>query len=133
VIYSASMEGQAQAGVIQGINIALQEEMWPDTATGMPLQYSHLDGKTMLIGQTPNLTVGYINNAETGPDSPGNFGAKGTAEPWTAPAAAAVYSAFANATGVHVYQLPLTPEKVLAALGKTSAPNGQQYGYGGGT
>jgi CO/xanthine dehydrogenase Mo-binding subunit len=133
VIFPAGMESQAYSGIIQGINIALQEEDWPDTQTGMPIFYSHLDSRTMLIGQTPaNLTTGYVNNAEQPPDSTGNFGAKGTAEPWDAAVAPAIASAFANATGVHIYQLPMTPEKVLAALGKTNQPNLQVYGYGGG-
>ena len=126
------MEGQAQSGIIQGINLAIQEEDWPDTATGMPIFYSNLDSRIMLFGQTPALTCGYVNNNEQPPDSTGNFGAKGTAEPWLACVTPAIASAFANATGVHLYQLPFTPEKVLSALGKTQPPNGQSYGYGGG-
>jgi CO/xanthine dehydrogenase Mo-binding subunit len=135
VIFAAGIEGQAQGGIIQGINIALQEEDWPDTQTGMPLFYSHLDSRTMLMGQVPaaaNFSVGYVNDAEQPPDSVGNFGAKGTAEPWISGATPAIAAALANAIGVHIYQLPMTPEKVLAALGKTNTPNGNEYGYGGG-
>jgi xanthine dehydrogenase molybdenum-binding subunit len=48
----------------------------------------------------------------------GPFGAKGIGEPALTPAAAAVASAVADAIGVHIRELPLTPERVLAALEK---------------
>ena len=46
----------------------------------------------------------------------GPFGAKGIGEPALTPAAPAVANAVADAIGVRIYELPLTPEKVLAAL-----------------
>jgi xanthine dehydrogenase molybdenum-binding subunit len=149
LIYPLGIEGQAHGGMINGLNLALQEEQWPDTQTGLPIFYSHLDHRLALFTQTPpTMNVGYVNDPEQPPDSgttvnnggslpsgqviPYNFGAKGCGEPWMAGASPAIYSAFANATGVHIYELPMTPEKVLAALGKTNAPNGTAYGYGGG-
>jgi CO/xanthine dehydrogenase Mo-binding subunit len=46
----------------------------------------------------------------------GPFGAKGIGEPSFTPAAPAVASAVASAIGVPIHELPLTPERVLAAI-----------------
>jgi CO/xanthine dehydrogenase Mo-binding subunit len=46
----------------------------------------------------------------------GPFGAKGIGEPSLTPAAPAVSNAVANAIGARVFELPLTPERVLQAL-----------------
>jgi len=45
-------------------------------------------------------------------------GAMGMAEAPTIPTAAAIANAVFNATGVRVYELPITPDKVLAALAR---------------
>ena len=49
------------------------------------------------------------------PDGP--FGAKGIGEAPVIAAAAAVANAVAAATGVRMRELPMTPERVWAALG----------------
>jgi len=46
----------------------------------------------------------------------GPFGAKGIGEPSLTPAPAAVANAVADAIGVRIHELPLTPERVLAAI-----------------
>jgi xanthine dehydrogenase YagR molybdenum-binding subunit len=48
-------------------------------------------------------------------------GVIGIGEPVTIPTASAIANAVANALGVRVTSLPLTPDKVLAALGKVPA------------
>jgi xanthine dehydrogenase YagR molybdenum-binding subunit len=45
-------------------------------------------------------------------------GVIGVGEPCTIPTASAIANAVANAIGVRVGSLPITPDKVLAALGK---------------
>jgi xanthine dehydrogenase YagR molybdenum-binding subunit len=45
-------------------------------------------------------------------------GVIGVGEPATIPTAGAIANAVANALGVRVSSLPITPAKVLAALGK---------------
>jgi CO/xanthine dehydrogenase Mo-binding subunit len=52
------------------------------------------------------------------PSTFGPFGAKGIGENPAIPVAAAVANAVEAAIGVRVTQAPLTPERVLAALGK---------------
>ena len=46
----------------------------------------------------------------------GPFGAKGIGEPSLTPAAPAVASAVVDAIGVRIHELPLTAERVLAAI-----------------
>jgi CO/xanthine dehydrogenase Mo-binding subunit len=47
----------------------------------------------------------------------GPFGAKGVGEGSTNTVAPAVYNAVYNAVGVRICTMPLTPEKILKALG----------------
>jgi CO/xanthine dehydrogenase Mo-binding subunit len=54
----------------------------------------------------------------------GPYGAIGVGEPAVAPVAPAVGNALARATGVRIFDLPITPEKVLARL------NGRREGRG---
>ena len=48
----------------------------------------------------------------------GPFGAKGIGEPAAAPTAPAIANAIFDAVGVRFKELPITPEKLLAALKK---------------
>ena len=60
----------------------------------------------------PPLKHGFAESYEpTGP-----FGAKGLGELGTDPTAAAIGNAIYDAVGVRITTLPITPEKVLAAL-----------------
>jgi CO/xanthine dehydrogenase Mo-binding subunit len=46
----------------------------------------------------------------------GPFGAKGVGEPPITPTMAMIANAIADATGVRVTKLPITPEKIVMAL-----------------
>ncbi len=50
------------------------------------------------------------------PDETGPFGAKGIGEPPIVGIAPAIANAVAEATGVRLRRLPMTPERVLCAL-----------------
>jgi CO/xanthine dehydrogenase Mo-binding subunit len=58
---------------------------------------------------------------EVGPGK-GPFGARGIGEPPIAPPAAAIANALADAVGVRITDLPITPERVLEALRQAGAP-----------
>ena len=45
-----------------------------------------------------------------------NIGGKGLGEPPTVPTAAAIANAVAHALGVRIYELPLSPDRVLETL-----------------
>ena len=49
-------------------------------------------------------------------NGPGPFGSKGTGEGGLLPVAAAIGNALYQATGLRLYDLPLTPEKVWRGL-----------------
>ncbi len=49
-------------------------------------------------------------------DPNGPFGAKGIGEPAAAPTAPAIANAVFDAIGVRIKELPITPDKILAAL-----------------
>jgi CO/xanthine dehydrogenase Mo-binding subunit len=52
-------------------------------------------------------------------DLEGPFGAKGVAEPPVIPVAAAIGNAIADAAGPGIDRIPITPEAILRALGRT--------------
>jgi CO/xanthine dehydrogenase Mo-binding subunit len=54
------------------------------------------------------------------PAPEGPLGARGVGEPPVVPGAATIASAIADATGVRLTELPMTPERVLAALQQRS-------------
>jgi xanthine dehydrogenase molybdenum-binding subunit len=49
-------------------------------------------------------------------DPNGPFGAKGIGEPGCVPTAPAIANAIYDAVGVRIKDLPITPEKIVAAL-----------------
>jgi CO/xanthine dehydrogenase Mo-binding subunit len=54
-------------------------------------------------------------------NGPGPFGSKGTGEGGLLPVAAAIANAVYRATGLRLYDLPLTPEKVWRGLQERSS------------
>jgi len=56
------------------------------------------------------------------PNAMGPFGAKGVGESALVPTAAAIANAIRDATGARVTQLPMTADRVLAALRTPSPP-----------
>ena len=71
-----------------------------------------LDYKIMTAKDMPPMKCHFIETD----DPAGPFGAKGIGEAGAIPTAAAIANAFYNATGVWIKELPITPEKILAAL-----------------
>ncbi|HVP23666.1 MAG TPA: xanthine dehydrogenase family protein molybdopterin-binding subunit [Conexivisphaerales archaeon] len=117
VIFPAGIEAQIQGAIIQACAYALQEEMWPDKNTGTQYVTGYLDHKLYLANQVPNIYSTSVNNPESGADTT-SFGMKGMGEPPLNPPSAAITNAIYNACGARVFSLPLTPDKILKALGK---------------
>jgi CO/xanthine dehydrogenase Mo-binding subunit len=117
VIFRSGCETQIKGAIHFGLGMALQEDQWPDIPTGKQLQTSHLDVKLPLVTQTPHMVVDFVENPDAFEDSP-NFGAKGLGEPPLDPPVPAIANAIYNAVGVRIDTLPITPEKILTALGK---------------
>jgi xanthine dehydrogenase molybdenum-binding subunit len=104
------LEGQMEGGAAQGIGYGIYEDLKFDK--GVCLNPTFLDYKIMTAQDMPPIKCHLIETD----DPAGPFGAKGIGEAGAIPTAAAIRNAFYNATGVWIYELPLSPEKVLKAL-----------------
>ena len=107
-----SVEGQLEGGVVQGIGRALTEDMQLDMQTGV-VRTSSLSTYLMpLAVDLPEIENILIRvPAEDGP-----FGARAVAEPPGFGPPAAIANAIFDAVGVRIRELPLSGERVLAAL-----------------
>ncbi|CAG0943150.1 xanthine dehydrogenase YagR molybdenum-binding subunit [Anaerolineae bacterium] len=108
-----ALEQQIEGGVIMGIGAALQEELLVDAATGLPLNDNILDYKALSIKDVPR-TIDVVL-VETQKEY-GVYGAHGIGEPPINPPCAVLANAVYNAIGVRVDRMPITREKILAAL-----------------
>lgn len=107
-----SAEGQIEGGALYGLGYGMVEEVILDK------------GNTL----TPSLAEYLIPTSVDAPDvktimvesggGVGPFGAKGLGEPACVSVAAAFANAVADAIGVRIYDLPVTAEKIIRALGK---------------
>ncbi|HYG97702.1 MAG TPA: xanthine dehydrogenase family protein molybdopterin-binding subunit [Terriglobales bacterium] len=111
IIDLKTAESQVHGALIMGISYALFEEKIYDPTTGRMLnpnmQYYRLAG----IGDIPELVVHMMTGK--GFDERGVIG---LGEPPVVSPGAAIANAVANAIGTRVGTVPLTPERVLAAL-----------------
>ncbi len=114
-------EQQSEGGMAMGIGAALYEETMMED--GRVLNPSFTDYRVPLATQMPfNENMKSIL-VESAPHKDGPFGAKGFAEGVVTGMEPAIANAVYNAVGVRIKELPITPEKVLAAL----APSGQVW------
>jgi xanthine dehydrogenase YagR molybdenum-binding subunit len=110
VVNPLTAESQVNGGVIMGIGFALYEQRVMDPASGLVLNPNFETYKLPGAADIPVIDILLLDMPERG--------MIGIAEPVTIPTAAAIANAVANAIGVRVASLPITPDKVLAALGR---------------
>ena len=111
VINRVGAEGQIEGGVTQGVGFALVEELIRQD--GVIRNPSFLDYKIPSSLDAPVVESVFVETI----DPAGPHGAKGLAETAINPTPAAVANAIADAAGVRVRSVPITPEKVLRAMG----------------
>src|SRR6185369_12065396 len=111
VVNPQMAEGQVEGAAMQSVGYALYERM-PFDSTGRMQFRSFRDYTIATAIDMPEIVTILVPTHEpTGP-----FGAKAIAEiPINGPAPA-IANAVAHATGVRIREIPLTPERVLAAL-----------------
>jgi len=110
-IHPVLCEGQDEGGVMNALGHSLLEEMvYRD---GQLLNPNLVDYRVPTFSHLP---VGFETILVENHNGPGPFGAKGTGEGGLLPVAPAIGNALYKATGVRLYQLPLTPERVWQAL-----------------
>lgn len=110
VVNKLTAESQANGGIIMGIGYALYEERIMDRTSGVVLNPNFETYKLTTLADTPEIDVVFLDMPERG--------VIGIGEPVTIPTASAIGNAVANALGVRVSSLPITPARVLTALGK---------------
>jgi CO/xanthine dehydrogenase Mo-binding subunit len=111
-INPAAVVGQIAGGSNQGLGYALLEDFELDN--GVPKTPSLSEYLIPTVLDFPSTEVIILESGS----GVGPFGAKGIGEPSLTPAAPAVANAVADALGVRIPELPLTPQRVLEALGR---------------
>ncbi len=110
VINPIAVRGQLEGGFAFGLGQAVMEELVIED--GRVVTANLGDYKIPTIADVPALRITLL----TGATGPGPFGAKSVGELANPAVPAAVANAVADAIGARVYSLPITAEKVLAAL-----------------
>lgn len=111
-----SVEGQIQGGVVQGIGYALTESVEWDS--GKIVNSTFMDYKIPGVMDVPYAIHPIIVEH---PEASGPFGAKGVGEPGLVGVAPAIRNAVAQAVGRRLAVIPMTPERVWAALQDNAA------------
>lgn len=114
------MESQIVGGMAMGIGLALGEELLYEG--GRSMTRSYIQYPLPRANDLPPIRTVLIHDV----DPKGPYGAKGVGEIVLVPTGAAVANAIAHATGVRLYELPATPDRVLAALRGEARP--RDYG-----
>jgi 4-hydroxybenzoyl-CoA reductase subunit alpha len=105
-----AVDGQVQGSVYMGMGQAVQEEMvWRD---GRLMNPSFLEYRLPTTLETPQIESIIVESI----DPEGPFGAKEAGEGSLAAAIPAIANAIYDAVGVRITDVPITPERVLAAL-----------------
>jgi aldehyde oxidoreductase len=105
-INPTQVEGQIHGGIAQGIGLALMEDYQAGKTDNLH------DYLIPTIGDIPPIVTYLIED----PEPLGPYGAKGVGEPALVATAPAILNAIAHATGIRMNEVPVTPDRLLAAL-----------------
>ncbi len=111
ILDELTARSQVLGALIMGISYSLSEERIMDNKTGRYINADLQNYKLPRIGD-----IGELQAIMYQPDSEYDRGVVGLGEPPVIAPGAAISNAVANATGVRVPVLPLTPKRVLDAL-----------------
>lgn len=104
------LEGQVEGAIMQSLGTALFEELI--LVDGVVQNPSFVDYKIPTSEDMPEMEIHFVEN----PEETGPFGARGVAEPAMVPAAPATANAIYDATGIRLYTMPMTAERIYQAL-----------------
>lgn len=113
-IHPSYVEGQMQGGVVQGIGWALNEEYWYDEK-GTLRNATLLDYRMPTCYDVPMIETIIVEV----PDPQHPYGVRGVGEVPICPPPAAIGIAIANAVGVRMHVLPMSPHRVCAEILKS--------------
>jgi carbon-monoxide dehydrogenase large subunit len=115
VINPQLVDEQIRGGIVQGIGAALFEHCLYDEA-GQLLNGTMMDYLVPMAGEMPDIDIGHVVT----PTAESELGAKGAGEAGTAGAPGCVMNAVNDALrplgATPIVHMPITPERVLAAL-----------------
>jgi CO/xanthine dehydrogenase Mo-binding subunit len=112
-------QGQIEGGIIQGFGLAVMEDLAMQDGRVVASHLGEL--KLPTIADIPPLSTELVGST----DGPGPFAAKAIGESSNILTAAAIANAVYDACGVRITELPITAEKVFAALSSGAAPSPQ--------
>ena len=104
------LEGQVYGGIAMGVGYALSEQLI--LHKGEVMNPNFRDYKMLTAKDRVPVKALMVETD----DPAGPFGAKGIGEPGCVPTAPAIANAIYDAIGVRINDLPITPEKIVAAL-----------------
>ena len=111
-IHPSYVEGQLQGGAVQGIGWALNEEYFFNESGDM-LNSSFLDYRMPVSLDLPMIDTVLVEVANPGHP----FGLRGVGEACLIPPMAAIANAINDAVGIRMNELPMSPGKIVKALG----------------
>jgi xanthine dehydrogenase YagR molybdenum-binding subunit len=113
VLNKLTAESQVVGGVTQGVSTALFEERLIDETSGKMVNPNLQNYKVATSQDIPEIIPIFVDLVDPRIN---NLGNKGLGEPPRIPISAAVANAVYNAIGIHLREIPMTPDKVLQAL-----------------
>ena len=112
-IHPSYVEGQIHGGAVQGIGWALNEEyIYNDE--GRMTNSSFLDYRMPTSYDVPMIEAVIVEVPNPGHP----YGVRGVGEVPIVPPAAAIANAIYDAIGIRMKELPMSPDRILAAMGK---------------
>lgn len=113
-IHPLVCKGQEDGAAIMGYGQTLFERMIYNDAG----ELLNIDPLVYRVPMAEDLPREFVTITQEQGHGPGPFGAKGAGEATILPVASAIANAIEDAVGVRVTELPITPERVLAAIRK---------------
>jgi CO/xanthine dehydrogenase Mo-binding subunit len=110
-----AVEGQIEGSIHMGIGQALYEKM--QYRQGQLLNANFLDYRIPGPAETPDMDISIVESL----DPEGPFGAKECGEGALAPIIPAIGNALYDAVGIRLFEVPMTPEKILKAIEKKAS------------
>jgi xanthine dehydrogenase YagR molybdenum-binding subunit len=113
VINPVLARSQLEGGILQGLGLALFEERLIDQRLGLPLNRGLHDYKIPTMADVPEIEAFCIDSVDAVAN---HVGARGLAEPPIIPTAPAIANAVADALGIEIDEIPLTPWRLLEQI-----------------
>ncbi len=111
ILNTKTARSQVLGGIIFGLGMTLREQTIYDGRTGLPVNPNLAEYLLPVNADIPNIDVSFVDVPDTRFNS---TGARGIGELGLTGVPAAIANAVYHATGKRFYELPITPDKVMA-------------------